>query len=64
MTNPKMVNIGTKENPILVSVNKLKRNTKEGNHFWSRVATGSQLPPNEEVFKLIEKPNDNKAQEG
>jgi len=60
MTNPNMVNIGTKENPVLVPETDIEPGTVKGEQYWSRVATGSQNPPNESVFKSIKQtPNGN-----
>jgi hypothetical protein len=39
-----LVNIGTKENPVLVSKDALSNNPDNQQRFWSGVASGSTLP--------------------
>lgn len=65
MTNSNMVNIGTKENPVFVPEENVKPGTPKGEQYWTRVASGSQLPPSESVFELLKQTaNGNEAKKG
>ncbi len=44
MIDPKLVNIGTKESPVLVSGNAVSSDLKEQQRYWDGVASGSTLP--------------------
>ena len=44
MADPKLVNIGTKENPVLVSANAIGSDLGVQEKYWRGVASGSTLP--------------------
>lgn len=44
MIDPKLVNVGTKEKPVLVSINAVGSNPDDQQKFWRGVAAGSTLP--------------------
>jgi len=44
MANPGLVNIGTKESPVLVSRDAVSNDPDREQRFWSGVASGSTLP--------------------
>jgi hypothetical protein len=43
MTDIKLVNVSTKENPVLVSQGAVSNNPEDQQRFWSGVASGSTL---------------------
>lgn len=55
MSDGKMVNIGSKENPIWLSEKALRPNTPEGQEWWGMVAEGSVVLQPEELDRLLEK---------
>ncbi|MCX6705627.1 MAG: hypothetical protein NTV24_00775 [Candidatus Woesebacteria bacterium] len=44
MKDPGLVNIGTKESPVLVSKDAVSKTPDKEQRFWSGVASGSTMP--------------------
>ena len=50
----KLINVGTKERPILVPEKALKPKSPEGREWWGDIAAGSVSLGPEEIVKLEE----------
>jgi hypothetical protein len=44
MADPKLINIGTEREPVLVSENAVSRDSDKQERYWRGVASGSTLP--------------------
>lgn len=49
-----MINIGTKENPVLVPEKALHPETPEGNEYYGMIADGSVELPDENLKTLLD----------
>jgi len=58
--NPNYINVGTPENPVMVSGDILHPETPEGQEEWEGIATGSIIIPHEALENLIKQVSDEK----
>lgn len=54
---PIMINIGSKENPVMVPEHALQPNTPRGRSYWGGIASGSIVVPDKTLDVLMEKVN-------
>ena len=58
MMNTEMINIGSKENPVMVPENALSPQSAEGGEWWENLANGSVVLDDKALDLLLEKTNE------